>query len=288
MIVVTGAGGKTGQAVVAALAARGAAVRALVRRSEQGPAFLAHGAQEIAVGDMRLEADLRRALAGARSVYHIGPNVHPEEQAIGLNALAAAIAAGVEHFVYHSVLHSQTETMPHHWRKLRVEEALLASGLAYTILQPAPYMQNILAGWSAILTRGVYAVPYPVSTRLSLVDLLDVAEAAALVLTQPGHSAATYEIVGTRALSQTEVASSLSEALGRPIVASAEPVETWEKRARAGGLDGERVATLRQMFDYYARFGLAGSPNVLAWLLGRPPTPFQAFVARTAEAMVAP
>src|SRR4051812_6774701 len=189
MIVVTGAGGKTGQAVVAALAQCGVSIRALVRREEQAARLRAHGAQEIAVGDMRSEADLRRALAGAEAVYHIGPNVHPEEQAMGLNAVAAARAEGVGRFVYHSVLHPQTEAMPHHWRKLRVEEAILASGLGFTILQLAPYMQNMLAGWAGIVERGVYTVPYPVDTRLSLVDLVDVSEAAATVLTRPGHEA---------------------------------------------------------------------------------------------------
>jgi uncharacterized protein YbjT (DUF2867 family) len=287
MIVVTGAGGKTGQAVVAALAGRGAGVRALARRAEQGAALLAQGAQEIAVGDMRSEPDLRRALAGAEAVYHIGPNVHPEEQAIGLNAVAAARAEGVERFVYHSVLHPQTETMPHHWRKLRVEEAILASGLVFTILQSAPYMQNILAGWSGIVERGVYTVPYPVTSRLSLVDLQDVAEAAALVLTQPGHEAATYELVGTTPMSQVEVAAGLAAGLGQPVEAVAEPVAAWEQRVRTGGLDDERIATLRNMFEYYTKYGLAGNPNVLGWLLGRPPTSFQAFVARNAQTAAA-
>jgi uncharacterized protein YbjT (DUF2867 family) len=233
---------------------------------------------------MQSERDLRRALSGAEAVYHIGPNVHPEEQAIGLNAVAAARAEGVERFVYHSVLHPQTETMPHHWRKLRVEEAILASGLGFTILQPGPYMQNILAGWSGIVGRGVYTVPYPVNTRLSLVDLQDVAEAAAVVLTQPGHRAATYEIVGTAPMSQSEVAGALTTGLGRPVEAVAEPVATWEQRVRAGGLDDERIATLRQMFEYYTRYGLAGNPKVLGWLLGRPPTSLRDFVARTVQA----
>ena len=57
--------------------------------------------------------------------------------------------------------------------------------------------------------------PYPVETRLSLVDLDDVAEAAALVLTQDGHSGATYELVGTEPLSQTEVAAAIGAVLGR-------------------------------------------------------------------------
>ncbi|MEP7357284.1 MAG: hypothetical protein ABI847_08605, partial [Anaerolineales bacterium] len=127
-----------------------------------------------------------------------------------------------------------------------------------------------------------YRSPYPVTTRLSLVDLQDVAEAAALVLTQPGHEMATYEIAGTGPLSQVEVAASLAAGLGRPVEAVAEPVAAWEQRVRAGGLDDERIGTLRQMFEYYTRHGLAGNPNVLSWLLGRAPTTLPDFVARMA------
>jgi uncharacterized protein YbjT (DUF2867 family) len=156
--------------------------------------------------------------------------------------------------------------------------------MAFTILQPAPYMQNMLAGWLGIIERGLYTMPYPISTRLSLVDLQDVAEAAALVLTQSGHEAATYEIVGTPPLSQAEVAGELAAGLGRQVEAVAEPVAAWEQRVRAGGLDDERIATLRQMFEYYTRYGLAGNPNVLEWLLGRSPTSLPDFVARTVQA----
>ena len=89
--------------------------------------------------------------------------------------------------VYHSVLHPQIEAMPHHWEKMRAEELLFAAGLDVTVLQPTAYMQNILAGWRDIVEAGIYRVPYPVESRISLVDLDDVAAAAALVLTQPGH-----------------------------------------------------------------------------------------------------
>ena len=81
--------------------------------------------------------------------------------------------------------------MTHHWNKLRVEETLFESGLSYTILQPASYMQNVLGGWQAIVEHGVYAAPYSVETRMSMVDLEDIAEATAVVLTEPGHLGAT-------------------------------------------------------------------------------------------------
>jgi uncharacterized protein YbjT (DUF2867 family) len=124
--------------------------------------------------------------------------------------------------VYHSVLHPQIEAMPHHWNKMRVEEMLLGSPLDVTILQPAAYMQNILAEWDRMLRSGVYRVPYPVETRLSLVDLDDLAEAAATVLINAGHSGATYELVGTPPISQIEIAETFGKALGRPVRAEAE------------------------------------------------------------------
>jgi uncharacterized protein YbjT (DUF2867 family) len=280
LILVTGAAGKTGWAVIRALSAKGEAVRALVYRPEQTQGVEALGVQEVAVGDMRLPATMDQATLGIQGVYHICPNVSPDEVEIGQVAIAAARAAGVQHFVYHSVLHPQTEAMPHHWLKLRVEEALLTSGLPYTILQPAAYMQNVLAHWDQIVEDGIYSVPYAVETRLSMVDLKDVAQAAAYVLTEPGHQGATYELVGTEALSQTEVAAVLSRKLGRQVSAQTVPIETWERQARSSGLGAYQVKTLVKMFRYYEHYGFEGNPRVLSWLLGRPPTTFAAFVER--------
>lgn len=283
MIVVMGAAGKTGRAVIRALAARGQAVRGLVRRAEQQAEVLAGGAAEAVVGDLHDPAAVAAALAGAQAVYHLCPNVHPDEIAIGQTVIAAARAAGVRHFVYHSVLHPQTEDMPHHWRKLRVEEALFKAGLSFTILQPTAYMQNLLAGWAAISGQGVHRVPYAVASRISLVDLRDVAEAAARVLTEPGHAGATYELVGMPGLSQTEVAAALAEALGRPVRAEVVDRAAWSATAQANGLPDDARATLLKMFEYYEAYGLCGSPQALTHLLGRPPATLAAF-ARAAAA----
>jgi uncharacterized protein YbjT (DUF2867 family) len=280
MILVTGAAGKTGRAVIRALTAKGEAVRALVHRPEQVPLVEALGAQKVVVGDMRLQVTVDQAAQGVRAVYHICPNVSPDEVNIGQVAITAALSARTKHFVYHSVLHPQVEAMPHHWQKLRVEEQLFESGLPYTILQPAAYMQNVLAHWDQIVGQGVYPVPYAVETRLSMVDLEDVAGAAAAVLTEPGHVGATYELVGTEAMSQTEVATILGQCLGRPIRAEAVPLETWERRARESGLGVYQVETLAKMFRYYERYGFWGNPRVLCWLLSRSPTSFAAFVER--------
>jgi NAD(P)H dehydrogenase (quinone) len=288
MILVTGAAGKTGKAVIEAVAARGAQVRALVHRAAQTDEVTAQGACEVAVGGFDDPAALARAASGVTAIYHICPNVSPHEIAYAKAVVAATKAAGVRRFVYHSVLHPQIEAMPHHWAKLRVEEMLPASGLDVTVLQPAAYMQNILAGWRSIVEDGVYRVPYPVETRISLVDLRDVAQAAALVLTEPGHGGATYELVGTAPLNQVEVADALSAALGRRVRAVAEPVETWEARARAAGMGDYQRETLAAMFRSYAASGLIGNCNVLRWLLGRRPGTIQEFAADAVRGADAP
>jgi NAD(P)H dehydrogenase (quinone) len=284
MILVTGAGGKTGKAVIQALVTRGAVVRAFVRSAAHEAALVAMGVNGIVVGAMDDPHAISQALRGTDAIYHICPNVHPQEVAFARLLISAATDLGVPRVVYHSVLHPQIEAMPHHWNKLRVEEMLFSSALDITILQPTAYMQNSLAQWDNMVGNGIYRVPYPIETQLSLVDLDDVAEAAAVVLTSAGHSGATYELVGTPPLGQIEIAATFGHALNKTVRAEAETIEIWEKRARAAGMDDYQRDTLIKMFHAYTRDGLKGNPNVLTWLLGRPPTSLAAFAARMAAA----
>jgi NAD(P)H dehydrogenase (quinone) len=281
MILVTGASGKTGRAVIRALASKGEAVRALAHLPEQVEGLRVIGAQEVLVGDMLSQVFFEQAMHGIKSVYHICPNVSPYETVIGAFAIQSARHAGVEHFVYHSVIHPQTENMPHHWKKMRVEELLLESGLNFTILQPAPYMQNVLAYWDKIMGDRLYSVPYAVDTRLAMVDLDDLAEAAAIVLTQSGHQNAIYELAGCLPISQTEVAEVLSKHLGFEVRAEAMPLEVWERQARRLGIGDYQIEALMKMFQYYEKFGLSGNPQVLTWLSGKKPADFDGFIACT-------
>jgi uncharacterized protein YbjT (DUF2867 family) len=277
MILITGAGGKTGKAVIKALVARGTAVRALARNPSHAARLKARGVDQIIVGDMNDPHALAQDMQGAEAIYHICPNVSPHEIAFGKVMIDAATRAKVRRFAFHSVLHPQIEAMPHHWNKMRVEELLFGSHLDFTILQPTAYMQNSIAEWDRMVGDGIFRVPYPVETRLSLVDLDDVAEVAAKVLTGDGHSGATYELVGTLPMSQVEIAETFGRVLRKNIRAVAEPVAAWSDRARDGGMDDYQRETLMQMFEAYARDGLRGNPNVLGWLLGRAPTSLAAF-----------
>lgn len=281
MILITGAAGKTGRAVIRALAKRGETVRALVHRHDQVSSMNALGVADVIVGDVLDQFVIGQAVQGVRAIYHIAPNVGPDEATIGRNVIAAAQSAGVERFVFHSVLHPQVEAMPHHWQKMRVEELLFESGLPFTILQPTVYMQNVLASWNQIVENGRYPTPYSTKTRLSLVDLEDVAGAAALVLSGSGYGGATIELVGTRTMSQLEIAQSLADQLERPVEAETVSLEAWERVARSSGLGDYQVLALMKMFCYYERYGFTGNTNALSCLLGRQPTSFAEFVRRT-------
>ena len=284
MILITGAAGKTGRAVVQSLVGEEQPVRGLVRRQEQATLLAQLGVQETIVGDMSDQMTMDKAASGVSAIYHICPNMHPQETLIGEIVIRAAQSASVERFVYHSVLHPQIEAMAHHWQKLRVEEKLLESGLSYTILQPAAYMQNVLANRDRIVNEGVFAVPYALDTRLSMVDLWDVAEVAANVLLETGHEGAIYELCGPDVLSQREVAVILGAQLARPVRAETIAIDKWAQQARAAGLSEYAVETLGKMFLHYEQYDFWGNPHVLGWLLGRPPGTFAQFLERAIQA----
>jgi NAD(P)H dehydrogenase (quinone) len=207
--------------------------------------------------------------------------MRPDEADIGKLVIDAARAEGVEHFICHSALHPQVEKMNHHWQKMRVEETIFESRLPFTILQPAPYMQNLLAGWKSIVDEGVLRVPYSVNAQFSFIDLEDVAAAASTVLSEPAHTYATYELAGTFPLSHAGVAEILGLTLNRQVRAEREEIEAW--RLRAGRMSAYAVENLVKMFEYYDRWGLTGNPNVLTWLLQRKPASLESFIRGTAK-----
>jgi NAD(P)H dehydrogenase (quinone) len=280
MILVTGAAGKTGLAVIRALARKGETTRALVHHEDQVETIREAGAQEVTVGDIKDGAVLVNATSGVDAIYLICPNVHPREFEIGKAAIMAAQQAGVSRIVYHSVMYPQIEAMPHHWQKWRVEEALIQIGLAFTILQPASYIQNILPYWDAIIKRGEYTVPYSVDSVFSPVDLEDVAEVASVVLTNREHDGAIYQLAGPDFLSSAQMAKRVSKAIGREVKALEQKLEDWRRSASESGVASYSIDALSKMFNYYDQHDFSGSGVILEELLGRQPTGFEQFIHR--------
>lgn len=280
MILVTGAAGKTGLAVLRALSRKGEDARALIHRADQVELVHAAGASDAMLGDLLDTDSVARSMAGVKTVYLICPNVHPREFEIARVVISAAKTAGTSRIVYHSVMYPQIESMPHHWQKLRVEEELIKSGLPFTILQPASYMQNILAHWDAVVQRGEYAVPYSLESVFSPVDLDDVAEVACQVLAGLGHDGSTYLLAGPERLSSRQMAKAMGKSLGREVKARSTSIDAWTAGVNKRGLAPYAVDALTKMFIYYDQHDFVGSSGILENLLGRPPTPFFHFLTR--------
>jgi uncharacterized protein YbjT (DUF2867 family) len=263
VIVVTAAGGSTGSAVVRALWSRGERVRALVGSSQPRPELTALSADVVAT-DLTDPAAVEPLLAGADALYLIWPNFDPGETPGAVALLEAARRAGVPRVVYHSVLRPQARSMPHHAAKDRVEEALDASGLTWRVLQPCAYADNLHGQFADVAATGTFRSPWGLTQEQSLVDLRDVADAAAVLLTEDGLDGGTFEAVGPEPLTAPRMAELLGEWLGREVRAvDAVP---------DGPVPEEYAARCsRLMFDHYRAHGFTGSPRVLEGLLGRPP-----------------
>jgi uncharacterized protein YbjT (DUF2867 family) len=266
VIVVTAAGGATGAAVVRALWSRGERVRALVGSSQPRPELTALSADVVAT-DLTDPAAVEPLLAGADALYLIWPNFDPGETAGAVALLGAARRAGVARVVYHSVLRPQARSMPHHAAKDRVEEALDASRLTWRVLQPCAYADNLHGQLADVAATGRFRSPWGLAQAQSLVDLRDVADAAAVLLTAEGLDGGTFEAVGPEPLAAPRIAALLGEWLGRDVRAvDAVP---------DGPVPVEYAARCtRLMFDHYRAHGFTGSPWVLEGLLGRPPRTF--------------
>jgi uncharacterized protein YbjT (DUF2867 family) len=274
VIVVTAAGGQTGAAVVRSLWSQGRRVRAVVGGSRPHPE-LAALAGDLAVADLRDVTAMEPLLDGAEALYLIWPNFDPDETAGVTALLAAAARAGVDRVVYHSVLRPQARSMPHHAAKDRVEEALDASGLAWRVLQPCGYADNLDGQLPEAAETGLFRSAWGLTRAQSLVDLRDVADAAVVLLTQDGLDGGTFEAVGPEPLTAPRIAELLAARLGRDVT----PVDAVPD----GPVPNEYAARCRRlMFDHYRAHGFTGSPRVLETLLGRPARTFAAHLAALA------
>ena len=282
MILVTSANGNQGKRLVPKLLAAGHTVRACVRTKASADILRTIGVQEVLVGDLADPAFIRTAMRGAGSVYHVGPTLHPAERAMGFAMVDAASAAGVGHFVFSSVLHAITTDLIQHEIKRDVEEHLLSSGLEFTILQPSNYM--LPHRLVSVFQEGIFRLAWSLDRRQSMVDMEDVADVAALVLSDPArHGAATYELVAPGRFTAYEIGEVLSKVMGRRITVERLDLETFV-RARFGTHDPDtlhhQLRMSRAIETRYSNHDFVGNPNVLTWLLGRPPTSFEDFARR--------
>ncbi|KZL92710.1 SDR family oxidoreductase [Clostridium magnum] len=287
MILITGANGQTGRAIIKALLSKGEKIRAFVYKTEQIQEIKALGEMEVIAGDMMDQKVVDEAFIGVNAVYHICSALNPLEVEIGKMMIKAAQSAKVEHFVFHSVLHSVLQDMPHHQKKLMVEAVLVDSGIPYTIIQPAVIMQNIFESWKSLTEKGVFQQKFfTKETRMNMVDLDEVAEAAAIILTTPGHTGVTYELCGPENLSLSDMVAAMEQHFGHEIKVQTTEDEVLEAQLKKFGVGEYKVNSLLKMFKHYNEHGFVGNPNVLTWILGRKPSDFSSFILRAIQSKI--
>jgi uncharacterized protein YbjT (DUF2867 family) len=289
-LLLTGAAGGTGRAVLAALKRLGARVRAMATREASAQALRVAGADETALARFDDPAALAAALRGIDTVFHIPPRMKPEEVDNGLAVIAAARAAGVRRIALHSVINSQVQAIRFHVHKRLVEEAAITSGLPWIIFQPTNYMQNVAWQWARLVERGELLFPYSAQAPISWLDLEDYAEGVARALVEPGFDHGTYEMVSAQApLNRQELAAIWSRVLGREVRATTMPLDDYMALPHWQGRDPRELAILRTMFEEFDRHGAPGGNwRVLALLLGREPTAYETFARRLAAQRLSP
>ena len=280
MILMIGASGAIGKPTLRSLAAQSAQVRVLSSNDDSATALKEIGASEAVIGDLRSESDLARAMTGADAVFFVMPRFQEDEAEAGKRVVDAALAAGVSHFVYCSVFNPQVRGLDHHARKLDVEEYLIESGLPFTILRPAMFMQNLNMEWRQVSEDGIYPRPYSPDQMMAAIDTDDLGEAAARVLQDPTLQGGCYDLCGDR-LSHRQMAEVLSGVMGREVRAEKTALADWQAAARARGASDYFVSAYSNMCAHYDSHGLAGgNPLVLATILGRPPNDYRAFAGK--------
>lgn len=277
-VLVVGAAGRFAGLVVPALAGRGVSVRGLVRDEKQGEQARRNGAAEVAIGDLRNRASIDAALRGVDAAFYIAPVYQKDEAQMGLPFVAAAKAAGVRRIVFSSAIHPVIGKLQNHIQKVPVEEAVVESGMEFTILNPTVFYQNLVATWPSVVKAGTFAEPFSASARISRVDYRDVAEVAAIAFAEDRLLNGTFELCADGGLDRSEVAAVMGEVLGRPIQATAPDFRTWVAQAKLP-YDEYQTEELKAMYDYYDRYGLVGNALTLRAILGREPRSMRQFFA---------
>ncbi|KAB2384870.1 SDR family oxidoreductase [Actinomadura montaniterrae] len=290
MILVTGATGLSGSLIVEELSRQGVPVRALFRNPDRAGQLRSLPGVEPVQGDMLRPETLVEAFEGVERVLLISS----AKERMGATQAAfidAAKAAGVPHIVKLSGkeagvgfdLQGFQGTREH----LEIEQYLEKSGVAWTHLRPSQFMQLYLPGGNYGIdpVRHELRIPNP-RTRLSPIDIEDIAKIAVAVMTSEGHEGKIYEMTGPEALSMQDVVERMTEATG---VRHTYVEVSREDRLREYRERGLPAAGVQIMDELIAERGRHTESHL--WLdahrtFGVTPTSFADFARRNAKALL--
>lgn len=280
-ILVTGGTGMVGSQVVKELLKRKADVSVLTRDAKKP---LPKGVRAVE-GNLLDVGSVRSVFKGFDHVFLLNP-VSQTEASEALMAISGMRNAGVKHVVYMSVHHADAASwLPHFGSKVGIEDGLKKSGLDWTILRPNNFYQNDDLFKDAILQHNVYPQPLG-STGVSRVDVRDIAEAAAVCLTEQGHAGQSYDLVGPRETTGEWTAKVWSDVLGRPIAYGGDDLDAWEGQFLQY-MPHWMVFDFREMYHFFQTEGFKGSKEAIdrqTSLIGHAPRPFEEFARESAAA----
>ncbi|HUA92855.1 MAG TPA: NmrA family NAD(P)-binding protein [Terracidiphilus sp.] len=244
-------------------------------------------AVEIALGDLSDPVSVAEAIKGVDKLFLlIGREGVPVELTHAVTAYGLAKKAGLKHVTFVSVFSAdQFLEVPHFANKHAVEEAIRAGGMSYTILRPAYFAQNERSFRNELTGFGVYPVPAG-NQGLAVVDLRDLAEAAAISLTEEGHSGKTYDLVSSEMLRGPDAAAIWSKLLGKEIAyAGHADFDGFEAQLREKGSPNWLAYDLRVMFQGFVENGFSNTEDQaarFAALIGRQPRTYSSFAEELA------
>lgn len=281
-VLAVGAAGDAAGMIVPALVRRGIEVRGLVHDASKEKVARSAGATETVVTDLGDVDSLTTAAEGVDGLFAIIPVFAPDEAELGVNMVRAAVRAGVRKVVFSSVAHPSLSALSNHSAKQPAEAALYESDLAFTILQPAVFMQQFAAIWKSAQGDGTITAPYSAESRIAYVDYRDVAEVAAAAFVDDRLDYGTFELAAPGMHTRHDLARVMSEQLGTTVTAVTENFEEW---ADAQDMPAGPVRDgLKAMMDHYDAHGFHGGNSVvLERLLGRAPTTVPDFITELAK-----
>lgn len=278
-VLVTGAGGNVGSAVVDGLLARGVEIR-LADRLPEGLSQRFDGVASVRL-DFTDPATFDDAVRGCDGLFLIRP---PAIARVGptLNAFVdRAVAAGVGHVVFSSVAGAEgNRIVPHH----RVERHVMATGVGWTMLRPGFFAQNLETAYLADVQDDDRLYVPAGDGLVAFVDTVDVGAVAAAALADPAtHVGAAHHLTGPAAISFHDLAVLLTDIIGRPIRYEPATVLGYAAHLRRRGLVPAQVA-VQTLLHVGLRGGDAEDVTTdVADVLGRPATPIESYVARRAD-----
>jgi uncharacterized protein YbjT (DUF2867 family) len=278
---IIGGTGRVGSEVIQALRARGGDMRVLIRKSED--AAKVQTGIETVVGDLLDPVSLEAALQGVDKLYLLNA-VTPDELTQALIVYDLAKKLKIRHIFYHSVFRVEHfKDVPHFAAKLAIESALREFEVPYTVIRPNYFFQNDISLKDALM-GGVYPAPLG-PTGISAVDVRDIAEAAAVVLTTDGHIGRTYNLNGPEVLSGPMAASIWGRLLGKTVQYPGEDMDKYEAQMRQSA-PAWSAFDIRMMFQGYLERGFTaeeGDIEAVTALLGHAPRRYEDFAAETVK-----